>query len=82
MPVVPFNFELDVKDIKYQFTRSSGPGGQAVNKVESACRATHIATGLSVFIQEERSQDMNKKRATEILRQRLFELEYKKMVDG
>lgn len=64
MPVVPFTFQVDPKDIKYQFTRSSGPGGQAVNKIESACRATHIPTGLQVFIQEQRSQDMNKKRAT------------------
>ena len=64
MPVVPFTFEVDPKDIKYQFTRSSGPGGQGVNKIESACRATHIPTGLAVFIQEERSQDTNKRRAT------------------
>ena len=64
MPVVPFTFSVDSKDIKYQFTRSSGPGGQGVNKVESACRAIHIPTGLMVFIQEERSQDTNKKRAT------------------
>jgi len=64
MPVVPFTFEVDPKEIKYQFTRSSGPGGQGVNKVESACRAIHIPTGIAVFIQEERSQDTNKKRAT------------------
>jgi len=51
MPVVPFTFTLDPKDIKYQFTRSSGPGGQAVNKIESACRAIHIPTGIQVFIQ-------------------------------
>ena len=81
MPVVPFNFQLDPKDIKYQFTRSSGPGGQGVNKIESACRAIHIPTGLAVFIQEERSQDSNKRRATEILKQRLFEMEYKKALD-
>lgn len=68
MPIVPFNFTLEVKDIKYQYTRSSGPGGQGVNKTESACRATHIATGIAVFIQEERSQEMNKKRATELLK--------------
>lgn len=78
MPVVPFTFELDLREVKYQFAKSSGPGGQAVNKIESACRATHIPTGIQVFIQEDRSQDNNKKRATEILRQKLFEIEYKK----
>lgn len=81
MPVVPFTFEVDLKDIKYQFTKSSGPGGQAVNKIESACRATHIPSGLAVFIQEERSQEMNKKRATELLKQRLFELEYRRTME-
>ena len=78
MPVVPFTFEVDPKDIKYQFTKSSGPGGQGVNKIESACRAIHVPTGLAVFIQEERSQDANKRRATELLKQKLFEIEYKK----
>jgi len=33
MPVVPFTFDVDAKDIKYQYTKSSGPGGQAVNKI-------------------------------------------------
>lgn len=81
MPVVPFSFEVDPKDIKYQFTRSSGPGGQGVNKIESACRAIHVPTGLMVFIQEERSQDANKKRATDLLKQKVFEIEYKKAMD-
>lgn len=44
--------------------KSSGPGGQSVNKTESACRAVHIPTGMSVMIQEDRSQDKNRKRAT------------------
>lgn len=61
--------------------RASGPGGQSVNKTESACRATHIPTGLSVMNQQDRSQDRNRKRATEILKQKLFEIEYKKNVE-
>jgi protein subunit release factor B len=51
MPSIPFSFQIDKKDIKYQFTRASGAGGQSVNKTDSACRATHTPTGLSVFIQ-------------------------------
>jgi protein subunit release factor A len=78
MPVVPFDFTINDKDIKFEFMRASGAGGQHVNKTESACRATHIPTGLSVFNQEERVQDRNKKRAVEILKQKIFELEYTK----
>ena len=48
--------------------RSSGPGGQHVNKTESACRVTHLPSGLAVFNQEDRSQDKNKKRALEVLK--------------
>jgi protein subunit release factor B len=51
MPSIPFTFAVDSKDIKYQYTRSSGAGGQSVQKTDSACRATHIPTGISVFIQ-------------------------------
>ena len=72
MPSVPFDFSINDKDIRYEYTKSSGPGGQSVNKTESACRATHVPTGMSVFIQEDRSQDKNRKRATEILKERLF----------
>ena len=55
------------KDIQYQTTRSSGPGGQNVNKVESAVRATHIPTGISVLAQDYRDQPQNKKMARERL---------------
>lgn len=51
MPSIPFTFSVDSKDIKYQYMRASGAGGQSVQKTDSACRAIHIPTGLSVFIQ-------------------------------
>ena len=55
------------KDIQYQAMRSSGAGGQHVNKVSSAIRATHVPTGISVVSMDSRSQHQNKKLATERL---------------
>ncbi len=49
------------EDIRYQTLRASGPGGQHVNKTDSAVRATHLPTGLTVFSQEQRSQFANRK---------------------
>ncbi len=60
------------KDVAYQSMRSSGPGGQHVNKTESAVRATHLPTGISVTASDERSQMMNKKAATERLKNKLL----------
>ncbi|MGS2762850.1 peptide chain release factor H [Sinomicrobium sp. M5D2P9] len=60
--------EVSEKDIKYQACRSSGAGGQHVNKVSSAVRATHIPTGISVQAMDSRSQHRNK----ELARMRLF----------
>ena len=54
---------VNERDVSFEATRSSGPGGQAVNKISSAIRATHRPTGVVVFAQEERSQLMNKKLA-------------------
>lgn len=65
------------KDIQYQAMRSSGAGGQHVNKVSSAIRATHQPSGLSVVSMDSRSQHQNKKLATERLLEKIkvFELE-------
>ncbi|CAD8193996.1 unnamed protein product [Paramecium pentaurelia] len=52
--------------------KASGPGGQHVNKTESACRITHIPTGIQVVNMEDRSQERNKQRAYQILRDKLF----------
>lgn len=59
----PQNLEFHEKDVTFESMRSSGPGGQNVNKVETAVRAFHLPTGFTVTASEERSQYMNKKLA-------------------
>ncbi len=61
------------KDVQYQAMRSSGAGGQHVNKVSSAIRATHIPTGIAVVAMDSRSQHQNKKLATERLKHKIDE---------
>ncbi len=62
-------------DIRFETLKSSGPGGQHVNKTESAIRATHIASGISVKVQTERSQHANKRLAYLLIAHRLEQLE-------
>jgi peptide chain release factor len=63
--------EIDLNDIQYQAMRSSGAGGQHVNKVSSAIRATHKPTGISVVAMDSRSQHQNKSLATDRLIEKL-----------
>ncbi len=66
MPALP-----DDDAVRFETCRASGKGGQHVNKTDSAVRATHLATGVSVRVESERSQHANKKRALQLLAMKL-----------
>lgn len=80
MPEVDESVDVQInpEDLRIDVMRSQGKGGQGVNTTDSAVRVVHLPTGITVKCQVTRSQQKNKEMAMNILRSRLFEIEYKK----
>ena len=70
--------EIKTEDLRFDVFRSSGPGGQNVNKRETAVRVTHLPTGIAVAVQSERSQQQNREKAMQLLASKVHSLQLKK----
>lgn len=87
LPIIPPSEQkvFSPDDIRVETSKASGPGGQNVNKRETAIRIVHISTNISVSVATERKQDQNKQKALEILQAKLFKLDEenrKKEIEG